>query len=284
MKSMHFQDCANHYLRVICIALCGVLVACQPNLPRIEALLGPQTLWVPSQASIGGAPIQVLTKAGQGQLRVYIEGDGNAFSAQGLPSLNPTPHTPVGLNLAIADTTEQPLVYLGRPCQWVSLTAACTKPVWTSERFTPEVLRDYTSLVASLAQGQEVELVGFSGGAFVAYGVGRALSNVVRVTTVAGNLNPNFINQHHRVPSLLVAPLPPLQHPLHLQMLWGARDNVIPAALGTTMAAEADASCKASHMIPGTTHVKGWVGWWNENVEMIKSICHSEALAEESRS
>ncbi len=250
---------------MLCVALCGLLVACQAALPRIEAALGSQSLWVQTEATIAGAPILALQKPGQGPLRIYLEGDGNAFTAQGLASRNPTPQTPVGLELALADTSGQPLLYLGRPCQWVSLTATCSKPVWTSQRFTAQVLNDYTTLVAALTQGREAELVGFSGGAYLAYGVGRTLPNIARVTTVAGNLNPNLINRHHRVPEVAVAPLAPLQHALQLHMFWGEKDRVIPPALAATMAAETAASCKESQKIPGLTHVKGWAEWWREN-------------------
>jgi hypothetical protein len=96
---------------------------------------------------------------------------------------------------------------------------------------------------------------------------------VRRVITVAGNLNPNLINRHHRVPEMAVAPWPIPRTDLALMMLWGARDTTIPTPLATLMATETVAGCKTSLTVKGTTHVKGWVDWWTAQAALPMGNC-----------
>jgi pimeloyl-ACP methyl ester carboxylesterase len=145
--------------------------------------------------------------------------------------------------------------------------------VWTTQRFTASVQADYAKLVAQLTGGQVERLVGFSGGAWVAYGVAQQLPQVPVVVTVAGNLNPNLINRHHRVPALEVAPWPTPRRDLSLTMLWGAKDTTIPAPLAARMAAETVAGCRHTQVVPGTTHVKGWAAWWATHSATVGAPC-----------
>lgn len=253
--------------------LCGALAACQAVPRGLAGQLVHHSLWQEGQALVAGAPVAYAWRPGQGPWRVYVEGDGNAFTAQGRPSPNPTPLQPVALQLAQRDASTAPVLYLGRPCQWVRPTAACTRSVWTTQRFTQAVMADYTQLVQQLTGGQVRLLVGFSGGAWVAYGVAQQLPQVPAVVTVAGNLNPNLINRHHRVPELAVAPWPNPRQDLSLTMLWGAKDTTIPAVLATHMATATVAGCKQSQTVPGTTHVKGWPAWWATHSATMGAPC-----------
>ncbi len=247
---------------LISVACCVFLVACQRAAPNLEAYLTHQPAWEQEGATIAGALIVVLQRPGIGPLRVYLEGDGNAFTARGRPSLSPTPQTPVGLQLALADSSGQPLIYLGRPCQWVAPNKACGPEVFTTQRFTQAVLDDYTTLIARLSANNPTELVGFSGGAYLAYAVAQNLAQVRQVITVAGNLNPNLVNRYHRVPEMTVGTVTPRTEPLALTMLWGSRDAIIPAALVSTMATQTPAHCRSSQVVRNATHVKGWSEWW----------------------
>jgi len=284
MMMRQFLGVLKAFQDVLCqasfAAICGLLVACQAIPRTLPDALGKSTAWQAGEATIADTPIAYAQRAGVGPWRVYVEGDGNAFTAQGRPSPNPTPWQPVGLQLAQADTSGAPVLYLGRPCQWVSLTAVCQPPVWTTQRFSPQVLADYTRVIGQLTQGQPAEIIGFSGGAWVAYGVAQQLPALTRVVTVAGNLNPNLINQYHRVPEMVVAPWPPRRQDLPLIMLWGAHDTTIPPKLAAALAAGLPAGCNYSQTIPDTTHVKGWVAWWAQTDRVaIPTRCLNEYRA-----
>ena len=102
-------------------------------------------------------------------LRVYIEGDGHAWSTRTRPSGAPTPRDPVGLRLAMADPSQDPLLYLARPCQFVtgSDLRNCSAKYWTSARLAPEVTNSLNEVInkAKATCGVEkIILVEFSGG------------------------------------------------------------------------------------------------------------------------
>ena len=73
-------------------------------------------------------------------LAVYIEGDGLAWLNPSQPSADPTPVSPLLLQLALAQR-EGKAAYLARPCQYAEPGAApCAQRYWTDGRFAPEVI------------------------------------------------------------------------------------------------------------------------------------------------
>lgn len=138
--------------------------------------------------------------------RIYIEGDGLAYITKNTPSGDPTPRNPVGLKLAMAGGDGG--LYLARPCQWVRGDYCTNKAPWTSGRFTAGVVDVYREIVARESQGRPVELIGYSGGAWIALQVAARLENVTRVVTVAGNLMPEWVNAQHKVSGMDVAEYP----------------------------------------------------------------------------
>ena len=182
-------------------------------------------------------------------LTVYLEGDGLAWLSASRPSLNPTPMNPLALKLALKDSTGV-VAYLGRPCQYTT-QSACSQRDWTSARFAPEVIEATQLALNQLVQDLvkewvvlrsvsgsnpeikiQLHLVGYSGGAAVALLAAAGRTDVVRVTTVAGNLDHAEWTQRLR--------LTPLTHSLNPadfgtklrtipQIHWvGGKDNVVP--------------------------------------------------------
>ena len=70
-------------------------------------------------------------------LKVYIEGDGNAFDKNGMPTDNPTPKS-IFLRKIAAEDPSPNVVYLGRPCQYVK-TGVCSEKDWTTGRFSKKL-------------------------------------------------------------------------------------------------------------------------------------------------
>lgn len=161
-------------------------------------------------------------------LKIYIEGDGQAYISKGVVSGDPTPINPVGLNLALADMHPS-VMYIGRPCQWVRGPECKDKHLWTTERFNERMAAAYAAVIAKESQGRPVELVGYSGGAWLALQVAARLENVVKVTTVAGNLMPDYVNAYHHVRQIEVAPYPQGRLvTLPIVAYVGAHDAVVP--------------------------------------------------------
>ena len=260
------HKCYNVTGCAIFIAISHLLSACATSPKSLSNWVENSPLTT-STLSISGLPVALAQSSyfnDAEQLHIYIEGDGTAFSAQGLPSLDPTPRHPIALQLALADTSGAGALYLGRPCQWVDVShhPACTPAVWTTQRFTPEILQGYTQTITTLAAGRPVRLIGYSGGAWLAYGVAQSLPNTREVVSVAGNLDPNLVNRHHRVPELEVAPWPKPENRLAVLMLVGDDDFVIPPKLAAQMKDSLLNACTAFMDIPNATHTKGYLDNW----------------------
>lgn len=126
------------------------------------------------------------------KLTIYIEGDGFAWT-----SSDPTPVSPTGLHLALAQP-EGNIAYLARPCQYVR----CEQRYWTSHRFAPEVIASANLALEALKKkfgAQCLVLVGYSGGGAVAALLAEQRLDVVRLITIAGNLDHRAWTSHHRV-------------------------------------------------------------------------------------
>lgn len=129
-------------------------------------------------------------KSVQGDLlRVYIEGDGRAWVTSHTASDDPTPIKSMAPGLAVSDPS--PAVYMARPCQYI-LSANCTQSVWTSARFSKDVIQAESEVLDTLKSHygvQGFELVGYSGGGAVALLLAAARSDVKQVQTIAGNID-----------------------------------------------------------------------------------------------
>lgn len=171
-------------------------------------------------------------------LTVYIEGDGLAWISPSQPSADPSPHDPLALRLALAQTTG-PAAYLGRPCQYQGvLPPACEERYWTEQRFAPQVIDATLSGLDQLKQAfhaRRLRLVGYSGGAAVAALAAARRNDVAGLITVAGNLDTAQWAQLHHLRTLTRS-LNPADAIDALQAIpqWhfaGGRDTTIPPEL-----------------------------------------------------
>lgn len=122
-------------------------------------------------------------------VRIYIEGDGNAFDATGRPTDNPTPRGDTVRRMAIRDASPN-VIYMARPCQYI-MSDGCNVSDWTSGRFSPRIISVMADAVRSVAPNREIVLIGYSGGALLS---GLIITqnpdiNISQWITVAGVLN-----------------------------------------------------------------------------------------------
>jgi len=137
-------------------------------------------------------------------LNIYLEGDGLSWIKSTTPSDNPTPINPVALKLALLDTNSA--VYLARPCQYVQKghSKNCSQKYWTSHRFSIEVVESTQQAIDELKikfGASKLILIGYSGGGTVAALVAARRSDVIKLVTVAGNLDHAYwTNKRHLSP------------------------------------------------------------------------------------
>ncbi len=143
-----------------------------------------------------------ITSPGE-PVRIYIEGDGNAFDVTGKPTDNPTPKSTFLREIAAQDTNPN-VVYLARPCQYMK-AGACSVEDWTTGRFSPRIVESMNRAVTSLrkkAQTDDVILIGYSGGAQIAGLVAVRNPAVKEVITIAGVLDTDDWTAYHNDPPL----------------------------------------------------------------------------------
>jgi len=135
-------------------------------------------------------------------LTIYIEGDGYSWVSASQPSLNPTPVNPIGLKLALAHVDGN-AAYIARPCQYLDIhDSNCQRIIWTNKRFAPEVIESSNNAVETLKKrfkAKYLTIVGYSGGGAVAALLAARRRDVVRLVTIAGNLDHNAWAKHHKV-------------------------------------------------------------------------------------
>ncbi|WP_240648241.1 alpha/beta hydrolase [Pararobbsia silviterrae] len=203
-------------------------------------------------------------------IHLYIEGDGLAWISRTQPSLDPTPHQATGLQLAAIDPAPN-VVYLARPCQFtpMAVNPTCGIPYWTGKRYAPEVvasMNDAISQIAARAQGQQIELIGYSGGGALAVLVAAGRTDIGSIRTVAGNLDDAYVNQLHNV-----SEMPESENPIDFAKrvasipqihFSGADDHVVPSAVAERFVDETGPRCAQTRVVPGMTHDGDWRAVW----------------------
>jgi pimeloyl-ACP methyl ester carboxylesterase len=209
-------------------------------------------------------------------LRIYIEGDGFAFSSRRRLSSNPTPKDPVALKLAVKDPYTN-IAYLARPCQYISKKEEKNhkEKYWSDRRFSEEVISSMNEAVDELksqAHAKEIVLVGFSGGAAVAVLIAARRDDVSEIITVAGNLDHAAINEHHKV-AQMKGSLNPIYHAKDISHIpqrhfAGQKDKVVPVHIIKSFAyASGDTDYSTVIIVEECSHNDGWVDIWQEIIE-----------------
>lgn len=206
-----------------------------------------------------------------GSLTVYIEGDGHAWLSKYRLSENPTPLHPVGLELAALDHSEN-VVYLARPCQYTGRDTddACKDPsYWSDKRFSEEVIvamNEAIDFFSERIKASHIRLVGYSGGAAVAVLIAARRNDVSSLITVAGNLDPEYVNQHHGVDSLKGS-LNPMDFASRISAIpqhhfSGSEDKVVPPLVAERFVKAVNSHYAKTRIIGGISHHKGWKEAW----------------------
>lgn len=202
---------------------------------------------------------------------IYIEGDGAAWRDEGTPSLNPTPRTPVALELALQHDIGA--AYLARPCQYVVDDPACMdERWWTSHRFAPEVIAATDQAIEVIKQryhAGHMVLIGYSGGGAVAALVAARRNDVVGLVTVAGNLDTHtWTDIHHVQP--LTGSLNPADYWALLQHIpqthyVGMKDKIVPPIMVESFAARFPVGQRPIiRKMEGYDHQCCWIEHWPE--------------------
>lgn len=262
---------AGVWLLSAALLFSAALSGCQSPQQALQALASnhARQLEILSGPPFPLALVTPLTSPAASRIRVYLEGDGQAWATPTQPSLDPSPRQLFVARLAFADPA--PSLYLARPCQFVS-APGCRVELWTSRRFSEEVLASLDQALSRIKArygNRDFELVGYSGGGALALLLAVRRDDIAQVQTLAGNLSPRQWTEMLKL-SPLTGSLEPLDFRERLSQVpqrhfVGSEDRVVPArlleryrqALGT-------ASCMQPVTVPGASHADGWTQAWTQ--------------------
>ncbi|SDI60398.1 hypothetical protein SAMN05216588_12034 [Pseudomonas flavescens] len=254
---------------ILGVLLSVALSGCQSPLQQLDELAGKQDQRL---QTLDSTPFPLLLSApgralSTSRIRVYMEGDGQAWATRSQPSLDPSPRDLLVARLAFADPT--PSLYLARPCQFVR-SDACDTALWTDRRFGSEVLASLDGaldLIKTRYGNRDFELVGYSGGAALALLLAARRDDVASVQTLAGNLSPRRWVQVRQL-SPLTGSLEPLDYRERLthvaqRHLVGDDDRVVPAeVLRQYLDGLGEARCVEAVSLAQVSHRDGWEAAW----------------------
>jgi len=260
------------WLLALLSAACSTIPSPQERLAHADTLAA-QKGWQASRIPAGR--FELVTYAppharSTELLTIYIEGDGFAWVNGNTPSTDPTPRDPLALRLALAHP-EGHAVYLARPCQYVDAKrSGCPQRYWTNARFAEEVIDAENLVVDHLKRrfgANRLVLVGYSGGGAVATLIAARRTDIVRLVTVAGNLDHRVWTAHHRVEalsgSLNAADVANRLRRLPQTHFIGSKDRVIPPDLARRWPEGfTDANASRLQVIPDFDHACCWEKSW----------------------
>lgn len=165
-------------------------------------------------------------------IRIYIEGDGHAYTSKGYPTNDPTPKSYFFRDIAFNDTNEN-VVYLARPCQYIK-NDNYNNIDWTTGRFSQKIVDNMAQAIKQIADDNKIVLIGYSGGALLSGLIINQYKddlNIIEWITVAGLLNhtkwTNYFNYVPLKDSLDLDTIPNISQKHYI----GKQDNIIPYKL-----------------------------------------------------
>lgn len=251
------------------IAAVTILSACaSTTAERTATLLDEGNRQGFSAVHYGSAPplvgmLRTQKKPTTDELWVVIEGDGRAWLSMRQPSFDPTPLDAVGWRLA-KELTATPVLYLARPCQFLSgdELRTCSVDDWTDARFAEKWVARTNAAIAEAKRttgASHVVLAGYSGGGVMAALVAARRDDVSALLTVASPLDHAAWTRLHGVSPLAASLNPVLVRERLFRLpqvhLAGAEDKVVPPSLLQDFLRAYPAEAPAELLIlPGIDH------------------------------
>ncbi len=205
-------------------------------------------------------------------INIYIEGDGISWVSRTQLSGDPTPHRPLVLELAALDPAEN-VAYIARPGQYSTAGTPQYDPsYWSNKRFSEEVIESMNEAIGDLsgqAGTKDINLIGYSGGAAIAVLIAARRNDIASLRTIAGNLDPEAVNQCHNVSplsgSLNLLDVAGKIKNLPQRHFIGSKDRIIPAWIAQSFVKlEGDKNYDRITVVDGAAHAKGWKNRWKE--------------------
>jgi hypothetical protein len=209
---------------------------------------------------------------GSDRLHVYLEGDGTAWVDGRHAAADPTPRSPVALQLMARDPG--PALLLGRPCYHGHYAdRGCASSMWTDGRYSEAVVASMAEALAAVRpRAARLTLIGHSGGGTLAMLLAERVDGVDAVVTIAGNLDVAGWARLHDYDALSASLDPSVRPPLPGKIrqfhFAGGRDREVPPELIGTGASRQPGGARFE-VIPEFDHACCWLRKWPELLTQI---------------
>jgi pimeloyl-ACP methyl ester carboxylesterase len=198
-----------------------------------------------------------------------------------LPPDDPTPLSPIGFQLALADPHPS-VLYLARPCQLTRITERkdCHIKLWTSARFSSAVVNTTNKAIDRYIKStisKKIIIIGYSGGGAVAALVAAFRNDIIGIVTVSGTLNHEAWTSHHKV-TPLYGSLNPTNFSTELKEIpqfhfIGENDEVMPIKIAKSYVKSLGQNNKSKLLVlKNYNHSCCWVKNWAKLLKIIKFI------------
>ena len=202
-------------------------------------------------------------------LHIYLDGDGLPFIDRETISRDPTPATPVMLELMSLDPA--PSVYLGRPCYFgMFAESRCNAYYWTNGRYSEAVVASLVIAIrkisAEYGSSTRLRLFGHSGGGSLAMLAGNRIDRVTTIVTIGANLDIDAWAAYHDY-TPLIGSLNPVdlrgRPDVRFLHLVGTEDSIAPPAL---VLKAGESLSQEVRVVPGTGHTCCWAQAWTNTL------------------
>jgi hypothetical protein len=206
-----------------------------------------------------------LSGKNESTLKVFIEGDGKPWVGGKSISRDPSPQRLLAMELLL-DTSGDRL-YLGRPCYFSTNDVRCHYKYWTSDRYSPEVVKSMTGIIEKkMLEGsyQNLLIIGHSGGGTLAALLACETTTQPSIITLAANLDTQRWTEIHAWSALSGS-----QNPANLPSnckrsnnyhFYGEDDENVPASSAQSFFKDGESQ---RFIIEGVNH-QNWPLFWSE--------------------
>ena len=238
-----------HWTRSVSAALLFLLVvatgACSHSPQKRAQALCPDCQALVLQSKSDYPLLAYIRHASNdGNLYIYLEGDGQPYRHHYYPTENPTSKQLTALKLMSLDSATS--IYLNRPCYGYKRTPSnCSEKMWTTGRYSQKIvdsLNEAISEVKKTMAYDKLVLIGHSGGGTLALLIAQERDDVAAIITLAANLN-----HRHWTELMGYGPLKNSQNPSDSPLLaesvvrWhiaAGKDRQVPPEVVQTFAAQ----------------------------------------------
>jgi pimeloyl-ACP methyl ester carboxylesterase len=179
--------------------MCLLAAGCASNAERIDAFARASSLerFIVEIDGLNSAVYLKRDVEPNEPLLVFLEGDGNPWRAGLEPNIDPTTADPLALELLVR--TPRAGAYVSRPCYQGVGGARCSPVLWTSARYSEDIVRTMVHTIRTLMHrtgAREAILIGHSGGGTLAVLIAERMEAIAAVVTIAANLDTDAWTKH----------------------------------------------------------------------------------------